>query len=66
MADIYTENGYGSRADYLEALAADNGVPVEAVMAIADMMGEDEDFDGLVTFVEDHVVQLLAAYGETA
>ena len=50
---IYKDEGYESRQDYLNCLADDNGVSRDAVYALADMMGTDEDFDGLVTSVED-------------
>lgn len=53
MSDIYKENGYDSRDDYLTSLAEDNGVPVEDVFALADLLGEEEDFDGLVTSIQD-------------
>lgn len=51
--NIYEENGYESREDYLQCLADDYGVPYESVLIIADMLGEDEDFDGLVSAIED-------------
>lgn len=50
---IYTENGYKSRADYLQCLADDNGVDIEDVKAIASVYGPNEDFDGLVSAVQD-------------
>jgi hypothetical protein len=49
----YTENGYKNRKDYLQCLAADYGVPVEAVFAVAAVLGPNEDFDGLVTAIQD-------------
>ena len=51
--DIYRENGYDDRDDYLRSLADDYGVPEEAVQALADILGPDEDFDGLVSSLED-------------
>ena len=50
---IYTDEGYTSRRDYLENLADDYGVNRETVFALAAMLGRSEDFDGLVTTVED-------------
>ena len=50
---IYTDEGYKDRNEYLNCLAEDNGVSTAAVYALADMLGADEDFDGLVTSVED-------------
>ncbi len=49
--NVYTDNGYKDRSDYLQALASENS---EAVYAIADILGENEDFDGLVTMLEDY------------
>lgn len=47
---VYTDNGYENRKDYLDALADEYG---EDVYFLADMLGESEDFDGLVTALED-------------
>lgn len=49
--NIYQENGYESREDYLQCLADDYGVPYESVLIIADLLGESEMFDGLVSFL---------------
>ena len=49
----YRDHGYRDRTDYLRSLADDNGVPIDAVMALADVLGPEEDFDGLVVAVED-------------
>ena len=51
---IYTDEGYKSRKDYLTCLAQDMGVDRETVFAAADMLGPNEDFDGLVTTLEDY------------
>ena len=51
---IYTEQGYTSRRDYLQCLADDFGVPFSTVCAMASMLGASEDFDGLVTSLEDY------------
>lgn len=53
MADVYVLNGYASRKDYLLSLSADMGIPYATVQFMADMLGESEDFDGLVTSLED-------------
>jgi hypothetical protein len=50
---IYTDEGYTSRRDYLENLADDYGINRETVFALAAMLGSSEDFDGLVTTLED-------------
>ena len=53
MSDIYKEMGYESRKDYLKNLAADYCVPENVVFSLADMLGENEDFDGLISALED-------------
>ena len=50
--DIYTQNGYGSRKDYLMSLADDYGIAPTVVFGMAEMLGPDEDFDGLVSSLE--------------
>ena len=51
--NIYQENGYTDRDDYLTCLSEDYGVPIEDVYSLAEMLGENEDFDGLVSALED-------------
>lgn len=51
--DVYIENGYTSRADYLSCLAEDYGIDLQMVQALADLFGPNEDFDGLVSSLED-------------
>ena len=51
--DVYLENGYDSREDYLQSLADDLGIPLEAILSLAEVLGPDEDFDGLVSSLED-------------
>ena len=51
---IYTENGYKSRKHYLAELALDMELPAETVFSIAGLLGSNEDFDGLVTELEDY------------
>ena len=50
---IYQENGYADRDDYLNCLSEDYGVSIEDVYSLAEMLGENEDFDGLVSALED-------------
>jgi hypothetical protein len=49
----YLLNGYESRRDYLEQLAEGYGVSQSVVFALANMLGEVEDFDGLVHSVHE-------------
>lgn len=49
----YAELGYDSRKEYLDSLAEDYGIDTEAVYALAEVLGEDEDFDGLLAELSD-------------
>jgi hypothetical protein len=49
----YSLHGYKDRNDYLASLADDYGIDMMAVRMIADMLGPSEDFDGLVSELED-------------
>jgi hypothetical protein len=51
--NVYEMNGYADRQEYLDDLADNMGIDRSIVSALADMLGETEDFDGLVTSLED-------------
>lgn len=51
--EVYQENGYKNREDYLNSLSEDYSVPIDAVLALAEVLGPDEDFDGLISNLED-------------
>lgn len=53
MDDVYKRKGYKDRKDYLEQLALEYGLCYEVVESIADALGPNEDFDGLVNALED-------------
>lgn len=53
MSSIYQQHGFDSRADYLADLADSHGVSLDTVQMMADLLGPNEDFDGLVTSLED-------------
>ena len=50
---IYQEQGFENRKDYLNSLADEFGVDRQTVYTMASMLGSSEDFDGLVTSLED-------------
>lgn len=50
---IYQQNGYADRDEYLICLAEDYGISPNDVLFLAEMLGENEDFDGLVSLLED-------------
>ena len=47
-------HGYESRKDYLTCLAEELGLETDTVFLLADLLGPTEDFDGLVTTLEDY------------
>lgn len=51
--NIYQRKGYKDRKDYLERLAEDYCVPLYIVYSLVSMLGKDEDFDGLISLLED-------------
>lgn len=51
---IYQENGYDNRKHYLTCLAEDLGIDTSVVFTLASILGASEDFDGLVTSLEDY------------
>lgn len=50
---IYEENGYANRREYLDAMAEDYGQDRQTVYLLADLLGPSEDFDGLISGLED-------------
>ena len=50
----YQEDGADSRYEYLTDLADNEGVPVDVVLTLIDVLGPEEDFDGLVSMIEDY------------
>lgn len=52
--ELYRQNGFDSRKDYLDSLADEYGAPIDVVMSLAELLGPNEDFDGLVTALSDY------------
>ena len=50
----YTDNGFKNRKEYLNSLAEDFEIDKNTVYMMADLLGESEDFDGLITSLEDY------------
>lgn len=50
---VYEQNGYKDRWDYLESVAGEYGTDMMTVVSIAEILGENEDFDGLICALED-------------
>ena len=49
--NIYLDNGFASRAAYLKSLTEE--YPANIVYLLANLFGPSEDFDGLVSQLED-------------
>jgi hypothetical protein len=48
----YTANGFANRRDYLESLCEE--YDRDTVYMLAGLLGSSEDFDGLITSLEDY------------
>lgn len=53
MKDVYKQHGYKDRDSYLDSLAVEYGVAKMLVYSLAEMLGPNEDFDGLINALED-------------
>jgi hypothetical protein len=53
---IYTDNGFTDRNQYLDSLREDYG---EAVDLLTSVLPASEDFDGLLTALEDMADEML-------
>lgn len=51
-SNIYQEKGYENRKDYLRSVAIEYGIDLETVCLLADVLGPNEDFDGLISELE--------------
>lgn len=49
----YHEHGFANRKEYLQDLSEQYNVPLEVVYQTAQLLGKSEDFDGLVSAMED-------------
>jgi hypothetical protein len=52
--NIYQENGFINRNEYLSRLAERYGLSIFTVRSISEIYGEDEDFDALIFALEDY------------
>ena len=50
----YKERGFSNRNDYLTELADNYGISSFDVYSISEMLGDNEDFDGLINALEDY------------
>ena len=49
----YQIHGYNTRKDYLKSIANEMGIDVNTVYLTADLLGSSEDFDGLISTLQD-------------
>ncbi len=54
----YIENGFANRRAYLENLAEEYDIHRRIVFAMAQLLGPSEDFDGLISALEDEADRL--------
>lgn len=55
MENVYQQMGYRDRKHYLDSLARETGADPYNVYALAKVLGESEDFDGLIAMIEDYI-----------
>ena len=53
LYSIYTEKEYKDRQNYLNSVSDEYGVDINIVNSLADILGPDEDFDGLISILQD-------------
>lgn len=51
---VYEKKGYQSREDYLEQLSEDYDVPLDMVIELSELLTQEEDFDGLLSALNDY------------
>ena len=49
----YLRQGFQNRGEYLRQVAEDYGLPLWKVWQVADLLGPNEDFDGLLVSLPD-------------
>lgn len=58
VENVYQEHGFLNRDDYLQMLAFDYDIDEDKVYELASIHGEEEDFDALLTLLDDYVTML--------
>jgi hypothetical protein len=49
----YQERGFQNRKEYLADVADNHGLSLDQVLEIANLLGKEEDFDGLISECQD-------------
>lgn len=50
----YKAHGFTTRSAYLSSLTESFDVPVNVIFSLAQQLGRSEDFDGLISALEDY------------
>lgn len=58
--NIYVQNGYANREEYLDSLREEYGTDI--VNVLISVLPASEDFDGLITTLEDRDFEFLNDY----
>lgn len=58
--NIYVQNGYANRKEYLDSLREEYGTDI--VNTLIGVLPASEDFDGLITTLEDRDFEFLNDY----
>ena len=57
-ASLYAWKGYRNRWQYLRSLSKEYKIPLRDVVTLANILGPAEDFDGLLTELENIQLQM--------
>ena len=52
--DIYWQNGFKNRREYLEYIADEYGIDTDIVISFSSILGEEEDFGYLLSVLNDY------------
>lgn len=55
--ELYIELGFKNRSEYLDSLSEEYNTDPDTVYTLADLLGYEEDFDGLVNALEDNQME---------
>ena len=50
----YNIQGFDNRKQYLSYISEEYGMDLELVLSLAQLLGEEEDFDGLIHSIEEY------------
>lgn len=56
---IYQQKGFESREEYLYCIAKEYGHDIQFIKQLTEVLGYEEDFDGLLSVLDDYKVIVL-------